>query len=317
MEIIKKIKNFYRKNIYTFYLCYPLRVCYNFFFYYIIPDKVAIKRKFYKEHGYKIDFNNLKTYSEKIQWLKLYDRKEWYSDCVDKFKVREFVSKILGTDKYLIPLYFHSKRWQDITYENMPDCPFVIKCNHDNSSYRIIKDKNEVDWKEMRLFYRRRLTGRSFFWANREWPYKNVKPLVMVEGLLASKSNKYILQEFKFHCFNRKIQVIGFYELGCDKIERYRHLDNKFAPLSIECSFGSNNEVMTNLNFPDKNILEEMVSIVNKIANDFEYLVRVDIYQVDGKLFIGELTFYDGAGFDVIRPLSWNRSLGSRLNLNL
>lgn len=161
--MIDSIRKFYRYNVFTYYLCYPLRSLYNIFFFYLIPDKIALQVKFRKRHGYKLDFNNLNTFSEKLQWLKLYNRKPWYSDCVDKFKVREYVTQKLGTDKYLIPLFFETTHWKDIKPENMPNEPFVIKCNHDNNSYKIIYDKTKEDWKALRLFYRRRLSARSFF----------------------------------------------------------------------------------------------------------------------------------------------------------
>lgn len=307
------MKVFYRKNEFTYCLCYLFRKSYYFLFFYIIPDKVAIEWKFYRCQGYKLDWHNLKTYSEKIQWLKLNDRKSWYSNCVDKFKVREFITRKLGTDKYLIPLYFESTHWQDVKSENMPNIPFVIKCNHDNASYTIVKDKNSVDWKQLRLYYKRRLKGRSFFWCNREWPYKNVKPRVIVEKLLVSSGEEYKLQEFKFHCFHGEVKVIAFYEIGMDGVERYRHLNADYTLLNENCSFGSYNEVKKEFNKPL--VADEMKEIALKIAKDFEFYIRVDIYQVDGHLFVGELTFFDGAGYDIIRPHSWNVELGSYLHL--
>lgn len=311
--MIECVKRFYRKNEFTYYLCFPLRKLYNVFFFYVIPDKIAIERKFFKAHGYKLNWSNLRTYSEKMQWLKLYDRLPWYSNCVDKFKVREYITQRLGTDKYLIPLFFETQDWREIKPENIPDEPFVIKCNHDNASYTIVRDKNEVDWKKLRCYYRRRINGRSFFWSNREWPYKNVKPRIMVEKYLCSQSGKYKLQEYKFHCFHGEIKVIAFYEVGIDNISRYRHLNADFEKLDENYSFGSNDEVIKTIEKPI--IADEMKAIVLKIASDFKYCIRVDVYHVDNKLFIGELTFYDGAGFDVIRTFEWNLQLGSYLCL--
>jgi len=219
----------------------------------------------------------------------------------------------LGTDKYLIPLFFETTDWREVKPENMPDEPFVIKCNHDNASYTIVKDKNDVDWKQLKLYYKRRLNGRSFFWCNREWPYKKVKPRVMVEKFLVSSGRDYKLQEFKFHCFHGKIKVIAFYEIGIDGVERYRHLNADYTMLSENCSFGSYNEVKKEFDKPI--VADEMNMIALKLAKDFEFYIRVDIYHVDGKLFVGELTFFDGAGYDVIRPYDWNLELGSYLHL--
>ncbi|OUN62768.1 MULTISPECIES: ATP-grasp fold amidoligase family protein [Butyricimonas] len=313
MKMIDSIRKFYRYNVFTYYLCYPLRSLYNIFFFYLIPDKIALQVKFRKRHGYKLDFNNLNTFSEKLQWLKLYNRKPWYSDCVDKFKVREYVTQKLGTDKYLIPLFFETTHWKDIKPENMPNEPFVIKCNHDNNSYKIIYDKTKEDWKALRLFYRRRLSARSFFWANREWPYKNVKPRVIVEGLLSSTGNEYKLQEYKFHCFNGQIKVINFNEKDVDGKMWYRYLNKNYEVIDEKYSMGSTYELKKN--FTPPLVAKEMSELALKIAADFEYNIRVDIYHVDGKLYVGELTFFDGAGWDKITPYEWNLELGSYLHL--
>mgnify|MGYP002546541603 FL=1 len=165
----------------------------------------------------------------------------------------------------------------------------------------------------LKLYYKRRLNGRSFFWCNREWPYKKVKPRVMVEKFLVSSGRDYKLQEFKFHCFHGKIKVIAFYEIGIDGVERYRHLNADYTMLSENCSFGSYNEVKKEFDKPI--VADEMNMIALKLAKDFEFYIRVDIYHVDGKLFVGELTFFDGAGYDVIRPYDWNLELGSYLHL--
>ena len=310
MNMIERIKRVYRKSTFTYYLFYPARMLYNFFFFYIIPDKVAIERKFRKAMGYRLDWNNLRTFSEKLQWLKLYNRKPWYSDCVDKFKVRDYVAKKLGTDKYLIPLYYETLDWRDVKLENMPDKPFVIKCNHDNSSYRIVQDKKEVNWKEMRLFYRRRLNGRSHFWANREWPYKYVQPRVMVEQLLMPKIDDG-LWEFKFYCFGGKIGIIQL-SIQKDGKKKFRYLNANYIPYSIDHHIG---EMEMIEDVPAIYCKEEMQNIALCLAQDFEYHIRVDVYQVDKKLYVGELTFFDGAGFDIIYPESWNLELGSYLHL--
>ena len=310
MSMIETIKRFYRKSTFTYYLCYPARLMYNFFFFYIIPDKTAIEQKFHKLMGYRLDWNNLQTFSEKLQWLKLYDRKPWYPDCVDKFKVRDYVAKKLGTDEYLIPLYFETRDWRDIKPENLPDGPFVIKCNHDNSSVLIVHDKSKVDWKEMRLYYRRRLNGRSHFWSNREWPYKHVKPMIMVEQFLSPELDSG-LHEFKFYCFNGKIGLIQLSILK-NGIKNFRYLNEYYVPYDISYHIGDMNMIE---DMPELYCKEEMKQIALCLAKDFEYHIRVDIYQVDKKLYIGEMTFFDGAGFDIIYPENWNYELGSYLHL--
>lgn len=311
MRIIEKIKILYRQNEFAYYMFYPLRITYNIFFFYLIPDRLAIERKFHTYMGYKLDWNSLKTFSEKLQWLKLYDRKGWYTDCADKFNVREYVTKKLGTDKYLIPIYFETTDWRNIRSEVMPDVPFVIKCNHDNSSYTIVYNKAEVDWKNMRLYYRRRLNGRSFFWANREWPYKNIKPRIMVEKLLFPRNKEEGLLEYKFYCFSGKIKIIQLSILKQGK-KSFMYLDENYIPFGANYHIG---EMEMIRKMPEIYCQVEMQNIAQTLAKDFEYHIRVDIYQVDKSLYIGELTFFDGAGFDIIYPQEWNVELGSYLHL--
>ena len=313
MSMLERIKVFYRGSEFAYYLCTPLRELYYFFFFYLIPDKVAIERKFYKKMGYKLDWNNLKTLSEKLQWLKLYDRKPWYSDCVDKLKVRDYISKKLGTNKYLIPLYFETVDWREVKPENMPNEPFVIKCNHDNSSYVIVHEKNNIDWKKLRYFYRRRLKGRNFFWNNREWPYKNVKPKIMVEKFLCSDSSDYKLQEYKFHCFEGEIKFVSYYEYGYDGKKRHRFLDANYIPMDDMYSMNVNLELLPN--YEKIAEIDELTQVVKQLAKNFEYYIRVDVYYVDGQIYVGELTFFDSAGYEKISPESWNMELGSYLHL--
>lgn len=310
MSIIEVIKQCYRKNTFTYFLFYPVRLLYNTFFFYIIPDKMAIEWKFYKLMGYRLNWNNLQTFSEKLQWLKLYDRKPWYSDCVDKFKVRGYITRKLGTDKYLVPLYYETSDWRDIKQENIPDTPVVIKCNHDNSSCRIIYNKADVNWKEIRLYYRRRINGRSHFYSNREWPYKHIQPRIMIEELLIPKGNEGLM-EYKFYCFEGKIRFIQLSIIDKEG-KKYRYLNSDYIPYSTGYHIG---EMQMIQNMPEINCKEDMKKIALCLAEDFKYHIRVDIYQVDRKLYVGELTFFDGAGFDIIYPLEWNKEIGSFIHL--
>ena len=127
---LEKYEKHRKKTTFQFIVWKVMVTVYRTFKFYLVPDKIAIRKKFRIALGYSPDFENPISFQEKLQWLKLYDRKEWYSQCVDKYRVREFVKEILGTDKYLIPLYFHSDDFRQLTPENLPDTPFVLKCNH-------------------------------------------------------------------------------------------------------------------------------------------------------------------------------------------
>ncbi|PXY02988.1 hypothetical protein DF185_02530 [Marinifilum breve] len=311
----EKLSKLSQSNIIFSILLYPAKVLYHLLFHYLVPDKVAIERKFKKIWGYDLDIKNPKTFSEKLQWLKLNDRKSWYTNCADKMLVREYVSEKLGTDKYLIPLYFSTENYKEITKENIPSVPCVIKCSHDNNSYKIIQDKENENWNELRQYYKGRLNSVNIFWSNREWPYKSIKKRwFMVEAFLQSKGEDYKLQEYKFHCFNGELKIIDVYQIGTEGFKRARILNDRFEPYSEEHSMGYPN-VIKELILPDEEVREEMLDMVKTLAKDFEYQIRIDVYHVDGKLYIGELTFFDGAGFDFITPKEFNRELGDMLKL--
>lgn len=311
-SLINKLK---KESFLIAYALSPVFFFYRLFRYYLIPDRFAIKRKFKKVWGYSLDLENPQTFSEKLQWLKLNDRKSWYTECADKMSVRNYLVKTLNTDKYLIPLYFVTEDYKDIKPENLPKYPCVVKCSHDNNSYRIIERKDNVCWDDLRKFYKERLNSVNLFWSNREWPYKNIKKrYFMVEAFLQSSKGLYKLQEYKFHCFNGDLKVIDMYEIGEQGFKRARLLDSVFEPYPENFSMGYK-KILKELRLPKMEVREEMLSIVSKIAREFEYQIRVDMYHVDGKLYIGELTFFDGAGFDFITPSHFNYQLGDMLKL--
>jgi hypothetical protein len=315
---MKGLKLIYRNSKVLYLLLTPFRFFKRFFSYYIIPDKVALKRKFFKRLGYELNLKNPRNFNEKIQWLKLYDRQDWYHLCADKFCVRDFVSSKLGTDKYLIPLYFETTDYREITTKNIPDKPFVIKCNHDNSSHKIFHSKTDIDWKELRHFYKRRLNAMNFFWPNREFSYKGIKPRVMVEKLLWNHNGEYRLQEFKFHCFHGEVKAICKYQLNNDNTSNYIYLDSDYNDLGPEYNMDVRTKTREiHYSKPSETLRSEMNYIALTLSRDFPYYIRIDIYNVDGALFVGEFTFYDGAGFDRVTPESWNIELGSYMKLSI
>ncbi len=309
------IKKTIAKSVIVEYSLSPFLYTYRLFRYYLVPDKIAIKKKFRKVWGYNLDLEHPKTFSEKLQWLKLHNRKKWYTECADKMSVRDYLLRTLGTGKYLIPLYFSTEDYKEIKAENLPDEPCVIKCSHDNNSYKIIRNKKDEDWNKLQKYYKRRLNSVNLFWSNREWPYKNIqRRYFMVEGLLQSSGGVYKLQEYKFHCFNRELKIIDMYEIGEEGFKRARILNNKFEPYPENYSMGYD-KVLGKINLPTDATKKEMLDIVAKLSKEFEYQIRIDIYHVDGKLYIGELTFFDGAGLDLITPNEFNRELGDMLKL--
>lgn len=311
MKTKECIKNAYMYNGFVYNILHPFKRVYDLFRHHTISDKRFLERKFLKLKGYPLNLNNPTTINEKIQWLKLYDRKDWYTDCVDKYKVREYVKKKIG-EEYLIPLVFQTKNVRDLCAENMPDYPVIIKTNHNSGSYWIIKDKDKEDWKRIRCYFNYYL-HQNFFWANREWPYKNVERRIIVEKLMIDECGKF-LTDIKFHCFHGKAEVIFYSQMGEDGQKKYAACNRNLIPLGKEYTWGYNKEKFIPNPCKPANF-EKMLEIAEVLSQDFIHM-RVDLYDFKNTIYFGELTFYDGGGFQKITPEEWDKELGDKIVLN-
>lgn len=290
----KKLSNFYLSSKFNFYIYYVLKSIYRFLFFNIVPDKVFLKRKFKKRMGYKLDLNNPIDFNEKLQWLKLYDREKEYTDCADKYKSREYIKKILGADadKYLIPLLFETKNVNDLNLENLPDYPFIIKTNHDQGGFKIIWDKNDVNLKEIQMFFFNRLKW-NHFWNNREWPYRNIEKRIIVEKLLHNSTK--LPKEIKLHCFHGHVKIIEYQERNDKGVKRFAFYDKSFA--RIKKGVIDTKEVpQLEEHKLDISNLKLMIDISEKISEQMKY-VRVDLYDINNAIYVGEITFFDSAGY--------------------
>ena len=302
--------NKHRKQSYVEFI--SKRICiyiYHIFKYYLRSDKYIIKKKFIENLGYEPNIDHPSSFQEQLQWLKIYDRKKWYPKCADKIEVKEFIKEILGTNKYNIPLLYQTSNYRDLKPENLPDAPFILKCNHDNNSWILIDDKKKFDWEKIRSFYRERLSY-NFFWINREWPYKNIKPKVMIEAYLQPKD--FCLKEYKFYCFNKEIKYIQYSELFNGK-KKYRYLSPDFSQLPTSYKIGDMDILNKEIPCPKNSI--EMINIVKLLSSKFEYYIRIDLFDVDDCIYIGEITFFDGAGYDYIVPEAFQNEISSHLDL--
>lgn len=295
MRAVNNFKDFLLKNGATKNVYFCIKFIYRLFFFYIIPDKVAIKYKFRKMMGYRLDLKNPKNFNEKIQWLKLYDRKKEYSTLVDKYKVRDYLNDILGKDanKYLIPLVFHTKNVKELCVENMPDYPVIIKTNHDQGGIKIIWDKYNVDWNEIQLFFYKRLHN-NFFWSNREWPYKNVERRLVVEKLLYK--NHELPVDVKLYCFHGVVKLIQLAQADKNGNRKIVFLDTKLNILEKDIYYENVYPILHPIPQDILSHIDEMIEIAEKISIRQRFL-RVDFYYFDGKIYIGELTLTPTAGY--------------------
>ena len=282
----------------------------------LIPEWLFVRLKYMKYFGHFPNLNNPTTLNEKIQWLKLYYRNPKNTRYADKYEVRKIVKEQIG-EKHLIPLIFFTDDVTKIEKENLPDYPFIIKTNHGCGAYRIIRNKNKVNWNKLRKYFRRELKS-NYYYKGKEFQYKYINPLILVEKLLLCKNNK-VPYDYKVHCFNGKPEFIyvtsdregntkrDLYTIDWQPIEFiWSHFDKKGNP---EYKPGNKIDKPKNLN--------QILELSEKLASDFKDIyVRVDLYNVDEEeIYFGEYTFHHMGGFAEIRPRSWDIKLGEKLRL--
>jgi hypothetical protein len=311
----KLLKRLYNNTSAGKILTHPVIIAYNYFRFHIIPEKKFIKHIFKKSFGYKLDINNPITLNEKIQWLKLNDRTPLHTICADKYAVREYIKKIIG-EEYLVPLIFQTINPYDIIPVNLPDFPFIIKTNHDSSGGIIVRDKASVNWKAVQNKLTK-LLKRNYYYESKEWPYKNIQPCIVVEKLLLDEKGK-IPYDYKLHCFHQKVKMIQV-DIDRGTSSHCRNWYNtKWEREPYRWSSIKNGRATdprdTEVEKPES--LEKMIILSEKLSKNFVY-IRIDWYNISGKLFFGEMTFYHDGGFSPILPEEWDKNLGENLTLPL
>lgn len=253
-----------------------------------LPDKLYLQLLYRAHMGYRLNLSDPKTFNEKLQWLKLYNRQPFYTQLVDKIDVKEWVANRIG-NQYVIPTYQTWDSAEDIDISSLPDS-FVLKCNHagGNNGVFIVKDKSLFDIENARL----RLAGvlkSSVYTVFKEWPYKNVRRRVLAEKLLGVG-----IEDYKFFCFDGNPDCVmvayerstghpKFYFFDKDwNLKRY-NIRGKEAPADFTK--------------PRPENLDKMFEIAAKLSKGFPF-VRVDLYNVNGEIFFGEMTFFPDSGLD-------------------
>lgn len=255
----------------------------------------------------KLDLKHPVSYNEKIQWLKLHDRKPEYTMMVDKYAVREYIAKTIG-DEYSIPLVGGPWcRFEDIDFDKLPD-QFVLKCNHDSGGLVICKDKSKLDIEAARKKIRKSLK-RNFYWANREWPYKDVKPCIIAEQYMVDDSG-YELRDYKFFCFDGEPMAMFI------ATDRSSHVSTKFDFFDMDF----NHLPFTNGHpcaeeAPKKpKCFDEMICLAKILSQGIKQ-VRVDFYEINGRVYFGEMTFSHWSGMVPFKPEEWDYKFGEWIKL--
>lgn len=257
--------------------------------------------------GKKLNLDNPKTFNEKLQWLKLYNRKPEYTTMVDKVEVKDYIAKTIG-EEYVIPTLGVWENADDIDFDKLPE-QFVLKCNHDSGSIVICKDKSKLNKKKTVKFLNKRL-GKNGFWYGREWPYNNIKPLILAEQYIGSTGNDDI-RDYKFFCFNGKAEVLL---IAADRQNKNTETTFDFFDMEFNHLPFVNGHCLAK-NTPEKpKQLDKMIGLAEKLSNGIPH-VRVDFYEVDGKILFGELTFFHWSGFCPFEPENWDCILGDLIEL--
>lgn len=298
MNLMKKIF----KNPQRIILYFMSLGCFNF-----LSDMNFLKLKYILIFKRKLNLNNPKTFNEKLQWLKLYDRKKEYISMVDKYEVKKYVIEKIGRE-YVIETFGIYNNWNEINFEKMPN-KFVIKCTHDSGGVIICKDKSCFNYDEAKKKINKFLK-RNYYWSGREWPYKNIKPRIIVEEYIENKSEGE-LNDYKFFCFNGipKIILVCSERFSSNNMcETWFDENWKFLDI-IESGHRIDKKIKKPQNF------EKMKELSKKLSENIPF-VRVDFYEVGGKIFFGELTFYPASGFEKFEPKEWDYKFGQMLDLS-
>lgn len=276
-----------------------------------IPDELYLKTMFMFRLGYPLNLRKPKTFNEKIQWLKLYDRKPEYAQMVDKYDAKLFVSDRIG-DRYIIPTIGVWDCVDDINFDYLPN-QFVLKCTHDSGSIIICPDKGKLDKNAAKKVLSKGLSRNMFDWG-REWPYKNLKRRIIAENYLRDESG-YDLKDYKVLCFNGEPKLIELHQNRYTANQSQDYYDTDWKKTGITQN-GTQVFKATNQPVDKPKTLQEMLEL-SRILSKGIPLLRVDWYSIRDQLYFGELTFYDGSGFEPYDSYDDDLLLGSWIELPL
>ena len=274
---------------------------------FLFPDKLYLQICFYLEMGKKLNLKNPKTMNEKLQWLKLYNRKPEYTIIVDKILVKEYVANIIG-EEYIVPLIGVWDSPKKIDFDSLPN-QFVLKTNHSggNTGVIIVKDKSKIDQRAIKD--KLQISMKSDIYARyREWPYKNVVRKVFAEAYLGDD-----LVDYKFYCYN------GYADAVMICVDRQIG-DPKFYFFDKEWNLKRYNQrgkdAPVDFTLPKPEGIDKMFEMASKLSEGFPF-VRVDFYNINGSIYFGEITFFPASGFDYNRLPESDLLFGQMVDLNI
>lgn len=276
-------------------------------FFNFMPDLLYLKLVYRAEMGKRLNLKKPKAFNEKLQWLKLYDRDLKNSQYVDKYEVRNYIAKTIG-DKYLIPLINVYDDVDQINWESLPDS-FVLKCTHGSSSNIICKDKNKLDINSAKKMLEKWMK-KSWHSFGREWEYKNIKPRIICEEFMVDEKEKELI-DYKLMSFNGEVKCVFLcLNRDSDKGLNINIYNKEWELMPFERDGAPNTKEIVAK--PEN--LELMIELAEKISKEFPFM-RVDFYEINNRVYFGEMTFYPASGFKGFTPESYDEVLGNWLTL--
>lgn len=283
----------------------------------VIPNKLYLSTLLKITTGEKMDWKNPTTYNQKCNWMKLYHRHPLYTELADKILAKQYVESVLGPG-YTFPLIATYDRVEDIDFDALPN-QFVIKANHNSGGLCICKDKvngvivlgksddqRHLSYDEVRAVLKKSLS-KNYYWGGREWPYKNIRRRILVETFMQQPDGSG-LNDFKFFCFNGEPKYVW---MGTNYTPM--HFDVYSAEWKNQHVEWGYSNAGVDVAPPDG--YEQMLEMARKLSKGIPH-VRVDFYNIGGKIYVGEFTFYTWAGLCNFKPEEWNRKFGELIDLS-
>ena len=274
-----------------------------------LPDGIYLRIRYFIEMGKILHLHKPTTFTEKIQWLKLHNRKDEYTIMVDKLAAKKYVANLIG-EQYIIPTIGQWDTAEQIDFNQLPN-EFVLKTNNGGGSTGVVICKNKQSLDINNTIKRINNALKKNIYTNyKEWPYKNVKPCVFAEQFMKNGDDGE-LTDYKFFCFNgvpeycqvianrKKGETIDFFDM------KWEH--QPFYGLNPKCK-----PAKEPISQPES--LQEMIKIAQILSKDIPF-VRIDLYYINKKVFFGEITFFPASGIGVFTPSKWNKILGDLIQI--
>ena len=262
----------------------------------------VLEKLYERSIGHAMDIYHPKTYTEKMQWIKIFDCSPLKTRLVDKYLARDWVKEQIG-EEYIVPMLGAWDRFEDIDFGKLPN-RFVLKCNHGSGMNIIVKDKSKLDMVDARIKLTEWLKVNHAFLHGFEIQYRDVKPKIIAEQFMEDSQGNF--DDYKIHCFDGEPKFIS---VMSEHSTRRTYYDAAWKRLPFYDKFP-----VSEVDLPKPQNFDKMLDVARQLSKGFK-TVRVDLYNVDGKIYFGEMSFTDNAGFLKIRPEEWDMKLGEYLTL--